>query len=137
MVEISDLEVKFGAKPAVDCKVLHTPPFCPQSHVPICLSYCLYSWHSVSRCAMTLALQPQTLKELVPFGNSWHPRLSPMAAPSAKVFPSTKILSFTVNLVFFFRSDALDIGAKRRRAKKIGDVGRTIGGKQLQGSLRR
>merc|ERR1719277_595537 len=54
-----------------------------QSHVPTVSSYCLYSWHSVSRLTITLAPQPQTLKELVPLC-SWQKRLSPIAVPSAK-----------------------------------------------------
>merc|ERR1719198_369090 len=76
-----------------------TQPDWPQSHDPTVWLYFPYFWHSVSKLASTLTLQPQTVIDVASLGAVLQPKTLSMPVPLAISWSLILILSFTVNLV--------------------------------------
>merc|ERR1719198_2273626 len=75
-----------------------TQPDWPQSHDPTVWLYFPYGWHSVSKLASTLTLQPQTVTEVASLGAWLQPRTFSIPLPEATSLPLMEILSLTVNV---------------------------------------
>merc|ERR1719198_1325819 len=97
-----------------------TQPDWPQSHEPTVWLYFPYGWHSVSRLASTLTLQPQTVTDVASFGAWLQPKTLSIPVPLATSTPLILILSFTVNvesLVCFKETAPWHTAARMRVAR--------------------
>merc|ERR1719198_1118782 len=75
-----------------------TQPDWPQSHDPTVWLYFPYGWHSVSKLASTLTLQPHTVTEVASLGAWLQPKILSMPVPLATSTPLILTLSFTVKV---------------------------------------
>merc|ERR1719198_293716 len=101
-----------------------TQPDWPQSHDPTVWLYFPYGWHSVSKLASTLTLQPQTVTDVASLGAVLQPKTLSMPVPLATSTPLILTLSLTVNVasVVYFKDAAPWRSTKSKAARTILNV---------------